>query len=900
MSSSSTLYLIDGNSSLYRNYHAIQPLSTSTGLPTNAVFGFARMIFKLLKEEKPEHLAVVFDAAAPTFRHELFEAYKAQRPRMPSDLAQQIPYVKRFITALNLTTVEIPGYEADDVIGTLAKSAEQRGVRVVILSPDKDLLQLISDNVQVVSERMGNRVVYDIEKVKERYGVEPAKIPDVLGLMGDQSDNVPGILGIGEKTAGKLIQEYGSVEELLRNADKVKNAKQRESLKEQGDVALKSKELVTLATDVPIEWNLQEFQVPSPNLSELIPLLQELEFNSILKEIAPEEKDESHTPKEYVAVLSALQLEELTNRLRTSTGFAVDTETTHQEPMRAKLAGISLSVQSHQAFYIPVGHTYPDAPKQLDINQVLSTLKPVLEDPRIPKYGQNIKYDKIVLAKYGVELQGLNFDTMIASYLLNPSRHTHNLEDITLEYLGHKRALTFNEVVGSGKDAITMDRALVEQVTRYSCEDVDLVFQLTEALRPRLQQKGLEELFHKVEMPLVEVLAQMERHGVRIDPNLLSTLSQELGRDIEKLGLEIYTLAGGEFNINSPKQLGEILFERLKLPVIRKTKTGYSTDVDVLEELAKGHPLPSRILEYRQLSKLKSTYVDTLPGLINPETGRIHTSYNQTVAATGRLSSSDPNLQNIPVRTPIGRRIRQAFIPAEGHLLLSADYSQIELRILAHLSGDEKLIEAFRHGEDIHTRTAIEVLGVKDPLQMTPELRRKAKAVNFGIIYGIGSFSLSKDLGISNSEAKQYIDNYFARYKGVKRYLDRMIEKARTEGFVTTLLNRIRYIPEIKSKDYSTRQFGERTATNTPIQGTAADMIKLAMIRIHHQLKEKFPDVKMILQVHDELVFEVSENQVESIKPLIREGMETILDMSVPINVDIYVGRNWDDRQASK
>jgi DNA polymerase-1 len=896
MDSPPTLYLIDGNSSIYRLYYAIQtPLSTSTGLPTEAILGFSRIILKLLKEEKPEYMAVVFDAAAPTFRHELFTAYKAQRPRMPSDLVQQIPYIKRFIRALNIPILEIPGYEADDVIGTLAKKAEQMGIRTIIFSPDKDFLQLVSDKIQVVSERMGHRVLYDVEKVKERYGVEPEKIPDVLGLMGDQSDNVPGVPGIGEKTAGKLIQEYGSVEELLRNVDKIKNARQRENLKQYGEVALKSKELVTLNTHVPVEWNLEEFRLSEPNRSELIPLLQELEFQSILKEMIPEEKIENNPSREYITVLSHSQLDKVINALKASQGFAIDTETTHPEPMWAKLVGISFSVKPHQAFYIPVGHTYEKAPVQLDLKEVLTKLKPLLEDAQIAKYGQNMKYDKIVLANYGIDLQGLDFDTMIASYLLNPSRHTHNLEDITLEYLGYKRNLTYKQVVGSGVKAITMDQASIDQVACYSCEDADLVFQLTQCLRPQLQQKNLEKLFYQVEMPLVEVLAQMERNGVRIDLDLLSVLSQELDHELERLSSEIYTLAGVEFNVNSPKQLGEILFEKLKLPVIRKTKTGYSTDVDVLEELAKGHPLPSKILEYRQLSKLKSTYVDALPKMVHPQTGRIHTSYNQTVTATGRLSSSDPNLQNIPIRTPIGRRIRQAFIPADGYLLLSADYSQIELRILAHLSGDEKLIEAFRRDEDIHTRTAIEVLGVKDASEMTPELRRKAKAVNFGIIYGIGSFSLSKDLGISTKEAQQYINNYFARYVGVKRYLDKMIEKARTEGYVTTLLNRIRYIPEIKSKDWSTRQFGERTAINTPIQGTAADMIKLAMIRIHRQLKEKFPEVKMILQVHDELVFEVPENQVELVKSLVKEGMETVLELSVPIKVDIHVGRNWND-----
>lgn len=896
MDRSPTLYLMDGNSNIYRLYYAIStPLSTSTGLPTEAILGFARIILKLLKEEKPEYMAVVFDAAAPTFRHELFTAYKAQRPRMPSDLVQQIPYIKRFIRALNIPILEIPGYEADDVIGTLAKKAEQLGIHTIILSPDKDFLQLVSDKIQVLSERMGHRVLYDREKVKERYGVEPEKIPDVLGLMGDQSDNVPGVPGIGEKTAGKLIREYGSVEELLRHIDKVKNVKQRENLKQFGEVALKSKELVTLNTNVPVEWNLEEFRLSEPNRSELIPLLQELEFQSILKEMLPEEKIEKNPSQKYITVLSPSQLNEVIEALKASKGFAIDTETTHPEPMRAKLVGISFSLKPHQAFYIPVGHTPEKVPAQLDLKEVLSRLKPLLEDARIAKYGQNMKYDKIVLANYGIDLQGLDFDTMIASYLLNPSRHAHNLEDIALEYLGYKRNLTYKLVVGSGTKAVTMDQAPIEKVACYSCEDVDLVFQLTQHLRPQLQQKNLEKLFYQVEMPLIEVLAQMERNGVRIDPNLLAALSRELDQELERLSSEIYALAGVEFNVNSPKQLGEILFEKLKLPVIRKTKTGYSTDVDVLEELAKGHPLPSKILEYRQLSKLKSTYVDALPKMVHPETGRIHTSYNQTVTATGRLSSSDPNLQNIPIRTPIGRRIRQAFIPADGYLLLSADYSQIELRILAHLSGDEKLIEAFRRDEDIHTRTAIEVLGVKDASEMTPELRRKAKAVNFGIIYGIGSFSLAKDLGISTKEAQQYINNYFARYVGVKRYLDKMIEKARTEGYVTTLLNRIRYIPEIKSKDWSTRQFGERTAINTPIQGTAADMIKLAMIRIHRQLKEKFPEVKMILQVHDELVFEVPENQIELVKPLIREGMETVLELSVPIKVDIHVGRNWND-----
>jgi DNA polymerase-1 len=934
-----TIYLIDGTAQIFRAFYAVQSLSTSKGFPTNAIFGFIKMLLKLIQDESPQYLGVSFDPPGPTFRHDMFEAYKAHRPETPADLIQQIPRIKEFLKIMDIPIYEIPGYEADDVLATLAKKAEGQGIKTVIVSSDKDLLQLVSDKVVTLSERMGHKVIYTPEKVKEKYGIRPEQIRDFLGLVGDSSDNIPGIKGIGPKTASKLLEEFDSLEALLEHPEAVKSKTQQENLRQGKEIALQSKELATVRTDVQIELNLDELQRSSPDYQKLRSYFHDLEFYSLIRDVIPTEElgypplEEEQKPGEekrhYQTVLTEEQLQQVIEELRSlkspleggrgvspleggqggvvpfpggarggfpieGEGFAVDTETTSEDPMRAELVGISLSTKPHHGYYIPVGHRYIGAPKQLDLEFVIQELKPILEDGNIPKYGQNIKYDIIVLSHYGIEIKGTQFDPMLASYVLNPSKRSHKMDNLAEEYL-HYQTITYKEVAGSGAKQVTLDMVPVESVSEYSCEDADVTLQLTRVLRPKVEEQNLQQLYQQVELPLIDVLATMERHGVKVDTQLLQELSTEFAGKLKSIGQEIYDRAGQEFNINSPKQLGEILFEKLQMPFAKKTKTGYSTNVDTLTDLARaGYEIPAKILDYRQLSKLKSTYTDALPKQINPKTGRIHTSYNQTVTATGRLSSSDPNLQNIPIRTTEGRRIRQAFIPEDGSLLLSADYSQIELRILAHVTGDEELIKAYQHDEDIHTKTAVRLFGLA-PSDITPDMRREAKTVNFSVIYGISAFSLSKDLNIPRNEAQRYIDEYFSLYKGVKQFIDDTISSTRKHGYVTTLLNRIRYIPDIHSKNHNVRQFAERTAVNTPIQGTAADMIKLAMIAIHNKFMRGYPDVKMIVQVHDELVFEITENRTDEIRNLVVNEMESVLDLKVPIKVDAHYGKNWDE-----
>lgn len=905
MTNTPTVYLIDGTAQVFRAFYAVQSLSTSKGVPTNAIFGFIRMLTKLMQDESPQYLGVSFDLAGPTFRHKMFEDYKAHRPKTPQELNQQVPKIKEFLKVMDIPIYEMEGYEADDILATLAKRAEEQGMRTVIVSSDKDLLQLVSENVVTLSERMGHKVIYTPEKVREKYGVEPSQIKDFLGLVGDTSDNIPGIKGIGPKTASKLLQQFGSLEALLEHPDAVKSKKQQQSLREDKEIALKSKVLATLKMDLPIDLNLEALQRSTPDYQELKDYFHELEFYAFIREMIPAEElgypplDEGETEQQspqdqYETILTEGQLQQVIEQLRQSGGFAVDTETTSKYPMRAELVGISASTKAHHGYYIPVGHRYIGAPQQLAFDTVIQAFKPILEDESLPKYGQNIKYDMIVFAHYGIHLKGIGFDSMLASYVLNPSKRSHKMDNLAEEFLKH-RTITYEEVVGKGVKQTTIDMIPVERVTEYAAEDADVTLQLTNVLKPELEVHQLQKLYQDIELPLIDVLATMERYGVNVDTTMLQELSTEFAAKMKDIQQEIYQLAGQEFNINSPKQLGSILFEKLQMPFAKKTKTGYATNVDVLTDLARaGYELPDKILAYRQLSKLKSTYSDALPKQIDPKTGRIHTSYNQTVAATGRLSSSDPNLQNIPIRTEEGRRIRQAFVPEEGNLLLSADYSQIELRILAHVTGDEELLKAYQEDQDIHSKTATKIFSLPAS-EITSNMRREAKTVNFSVIYGISAFSLSKDLNIPRSEAKRYIDEYFGLYQGVKDFVEETIKQTRKQGYVTTLLNRIRYIPEINSKNNNVRQFGERTAVNTPIQGTAADMIKLAMLAIDKRLKKDYPTVKMIMQVHDELVFEVPEQLKEEIRTLIVEEMESVLDLHVPIKVDAHYGKNWDE-----
>jgi len=760
MTNEKTIYLIDGTAYIYRAYHAIRGLSNSKGLPTNAVFGFTRMLIKLMEDRCPEYVGMFFDAKGPTFRHDMYRDYKANRPPMPEDMAVQIPYVKEVTAAFNLPVIEMPGFEADDLIGTLARRAEKEGYYVVMVTGDKDFMQLITEKAAIWDPMKENTV--DIDTVREKFGLEPHQMIEVQGLSGDTADNIPGVPGIGTKTALKLVKSHDNMQALYEKLDTITKTKQRENLENFKDQAFLSRELVTINTAVPIDVELTAFKVTAPDKQKLAELYQKLEFRQ-LQQSVPEQADLSQ--KSYQAVMEMGALQSLTTQLKNFGMFALDTETTSTNPMQARLVGLSFATRADEAFYIPCAHNYLGAPEQLDLHSVLEQLKPVLEDPNIKKIGQNIKYDWMVLARHGIDLQGVAFDTMLASYLLNPSKRAHNLDQIALDFLNHK-TITYEQVAGKGKSALEFSQVTLDKAIPYACEDADITFMAKDALMPGLEDLNLTELLKTVEMPLVPVLMRMEMRGAGIDVDRLHDLSASFKQELDALEGSIHGLAGEVFNIKSSQQLGRILFEKLQLPVKKKTrkKTGYSTDVNVLTALAEHHELPALVLMHRTLAKLKSTYADALIVLANPDTGRIHTSYNQTVTATGRLSSSNPNLQNIPIRTKEGRKIRQAFIPRKGWHMVSADYSQVELRILAHCSADDILINAFLEDEDIHTRTACEVFQI-GPESMTAELRRQAKAINFGIIYGMSAFGLSRQLDISNKMAKTYIDHYFARYR---------------------------------------------------------------------------------------------------------------------------------------
>jgi DNA polymerase-1 len=886
MSDRPKLFLIDGSSYLFRAFYAIGHLSNSKGLPTNATYGFIQMLLKVLKEHRPDYLAVIFDSKAPTFRSEVYKEYKANRPAMPEALSPQIPYIKKIIEGYRIALLELEGYEADDLIGTVAKRLESE-VDVVVITGDKDILQLVSDRIQVYDTMKDKR--FGVEEVVGRFGVSPEQVVEVMGLSGDAIDNIPGVPGIGEKTAIQLIKAYGSIENLLAHVEEIPQKKLKENLRTHGDLARLSRQLATIHTDVPVHSQLKDFSLPPPDLKSLKEIFKELEFNKLLKELFAEEGF-LLGGRDYRLITDRNEFLTLLVDLRKATTFSIDLETTSPYPMWADLVGISLSYAPHQAFYIPLGHQGRTT-QQLPFSWTLEQLKPVLENREVKKVGQNIKYEWIVLKQYGIHLQGIEGDTMVASYLLNPTKHNHNLNEIAQEYLD--RSVTdFKEVVGSGTKAVTFDQIELAKARDYSCEDADVTLQLSHILFPKLKEEGLKDLFDRVEMPLVMVLAKIEMNGVKIDLDLLQEYSKEIETHLQQKTERIYGLAGEVFNINSSQQLGKILFDKLKLPVIKKTKTGASTDVEVLTKLSLQHELPFEILGYRNLSKLKSTYVDTLPKLIHPKTGRVHTSYNQTVTATGRLSSSDPNLQNIPVRAEEGNRIRQAFIPEERWSLVSADYSQIELRILAHLSQDETLIKAFQNDEDIHARTASEIFSVSME-KVTPSMRREAKVINFGIIYGMSGYGLSQQLGTDPKIAQAYIDEYFKKYTGVQTYIEKSLEEARQKGYATTLLHRRRYLPDIHSSTVAVRQATERMAINTPLQGTAADIIKVAMIRIQNRIEELGLSTKMIMQVHDELVFEVPEEELQKAISMIQDEMESVMDLSVPLKVSIHSGKNW-------
>lgn len=892
MSNRPTIYLIDGSSYVYRAFFAIrQPLSTSTGLPTKAVFGFKNMLEKLIRQEHPQYLAVVFDERGPTFRHEADPTYKAHRPPMPEDLAIQLPYIHRLVEALNIPRLSLQGYEADDILGTLARRFAAEGYDVILVSGDKDLCQLITPHVTMLDTMKDQRV--GIAEVQERFGVEPARVIEVLGLMGDSSDNIPGVPGVGEKTAKQLIQQFGTIDALLQHVDEVKQPKLRQRLTEHAESARFSRQQATIDVQTPITVTLDDLRMDGPDISALRALYEELEFKTDL--LALRDAGDDPPPrvhKHYKTIFSLDDLDAYIAALQHAEGFAVDTETTDQDPMRAELVGVSLAYTPHDAVYIPLGHMYLGVPQQLDKRVVLERLRPLLEDPTKPKYGQNIKYDFIVLKRQGVTMRGIAFDTMVAGYLLNPSRRANNLDALSKEYLQYT-PISYEDVAGKGARQVTFDQVDIARATEYSAEDADVALLLTQALQPRLAEFQLDRLFHDVEMPLIEVLAALEMRGITIDAAYLREMSKRLQVQMDDLLSAIQQLAGEAFNVNSSQQLQHILFDKLSLPHGKRTKSGgYSTDVSVLEELAVEHDLPRLILDYRHLAKMKSTYVDALPQLIHPQTGRIHTSLNQTITETGRLSSSNPNLQNIPVRSELGRQIRRAFIAAPEHILVSADYSQIELRLLAHFTGDPVLIEAFRKGQDIHTRTAMEVFGVAADV-VDDEMRRMAKTVNFGIIYGLSPYGLAQRLHISNEQARTYIDGYFARYPRVKAYLDGIIAQARAQGYVTTLLQRRRYLPDIAHSNRTVREAAERTAINMPFQGSAADLIKLAMVQLHHEIEAEHLPCTMLLQIHDELLFEIPHDAVSEVVPRIKSTMEGVWSLEVPLTVDIGQAANW-------
>jgi len=900
----SSLYLIDGHSYLYKAFYAVRGLSNSRGLPTNAIYGFVQMLHRLLESRKPDYVAVVFDAPGPSFRSEIYKEYKANRPAQPEDLSVQIPWIKRIVETMGIAILEIEGVEADDVIATLAARGRERGMDVWIVSSDKDLFQLVGPNVRCLKMEPDREIEIDAEKVREIIGVRPEQVPDLLGLMGDSSDNIPGVRGVGAKTAAALLSKFPTIETLYENLERIANPRHRRLLESHRDEALLSKRLATVKEDLQLPVEIEDLKIGKPDTASLRAIYEELEFRKILERLGPVEGEEGEAEQrrkaakerktDYRTIEDEKSLRDLVGAIKRGEWLAVDTETTERDPMRAGLVGISLSTRPNTGFYIPVGHETLGA-RQLPLEKVREILGPVLADPKIPKTGHNLKFDMKVLARHGIGLGGIAFDTLLASYLLDPDRRTHRLKNLSREMLGI--AMTeIEELIGRGKNQSSMADVEIVRVGPYACADADIALQLTERLSERLRREGLDDLLHRIELPLMEVLNRMEMTGVRIDREHFASLSARLEERLRALAREIYEIAGRSFNINSPKQVAEVLFKEQGLKPIRQVKTGYSTDVGVLEQLGRaGHILPRKILDYRMLEKLKSTYVDRLPEMVNPQTGRIHTSYNQAVAATGRLSSSDPNLQNIPVRTPEGRLIRRGFIPLEeGHVLLSADYSQIELRLLAHFSRDPSLVAAFRSGEDIHRSTASRVFGCP-PEQVTSEMRSQAKVVNFGIIYGMSAHGLAAQLEISRTQARKFIDDYFAAHPGVRRWIEEIIATAREKGFVTTLSGRRREIANINSRNRNLRAAAERMAVNTPVQGTAADLIKIAMIAVARRLRAARSRAEMIMQVHDELIFDLPESEVGRVEKIVRDEMENAMQLEVPLKVDIKVGRNWEE-----
>jgi len=892
--------LVDASSYLYRAFHALPPLTTSRGEPTGAVYGVINMLRSLLTEYQPRYLAVVFDARGKTFRDDLFAEYKANRPPMPDELAAQVEPLHALVQALGLPLLQVPGVEADDVIGTLARQAAAEGIETLISTGDKDMAQLVGPHVTLVNTM--SRSVLDREGVIEKFGVPPERIVELLALMGDSSDNIPGIPKVGPKTAAKWLNDFGSLDALLVRADEIKG-KVGENLRANLETLALSRQLATIHCDVELDVRPRDLQPGEADTGELRNWYTRLEFSRWLSELDARRTKEtvlaaavSSAPTDYATIVTQAQLDAWLSRLQAAELFAFDTETTSLNYMAARIVGVSFAVKAGEAAYVPLAHDYPGAPEQLDRDAVLSQLRPLLEDPHRYKVGHHIKYDRNVLANHGITLEGIRFDTMLESYVLDSTATRHDMDSVALKYLGHTN-ITYVDVAGKGANQLDFNQVPLEQAAPYAAEDADITLRLHEAMWPILAESpALEKIYREIELPLVTVLSDMEQAGVAIDTAMLARQSTELAHRIVAIEQEAHREAGQPFNLGSPKQIQEILYDKLHLPVLAKTPKGApSTAEAVLQDLALDYPLPRLILEYRSLSKLKSTYTDRLPEQINPRTGRVHTSYHQAVATTGRLSSSDPNLQNIPVRTDEGRRIRQAFIARPGYALLAADYSQIELRIMAHLSADEGLLRAFAAGADIHRATAAEVFGAA-PEAVTSDQRRSAKAINFGLIYGMSAFGLARQLGIARGAAQEYIDLYFSRYPGVLVYMEATRHQAREQGYVETVFGRRLYLPDIKSANAQRRAGAERTAINAPMQGTAADIIKRAMIRLHGWIRSQHDlDITMIMQVHDELVFEVAESQIEEAGVRVRDSMVGAAELKVPLVVDIGAGMNWDE-----
>lgn len=914
--------IIDAMALAYKAYFAFisRPLSTKKGEPTSAVYGFLTQLLKVLEEHKPDYIAVAFDSKEKTFRHEKYEAYKSSREEMPEDMIPQIERIKQIIEALKMPVYILPGYEADDIIGTAVKKAEKLGFESLAITPDKDYFQLITDNVKIVrpGKSSDEVVIYDKQKVIDELGFDPKFMVDYLALVGDSSDDIPGVAGIGPKTAVPLIQQFGTIENIYKNLDKIEKESIRKKLETNRENAFLSKELATIHTEVPLEFNFEEAKFEKPDFEKLREIFLELEFKSLYSKllniygnsdvinskIEDEEIKETKSFRkddvEYKLISNSKELDDFIKELKKSKLFVFDTETDGLKPYEIKVAGISFCTEPKKAYFIS---TIPDSDnvglfaksdrEGIPISEVSKKLKPILEDKTIKKICQNGKYDIAVLRHQNILVKNFYFDTMLASYVLDPDQK-HNLDDLSQKYLNYK-PIPLSDLIGDKKDPSKIFDVDIQTLSNYSAEDADITFRLYERLDKELKKEKLDKVAYDIEFPLVPVLEEMEYEGIRIDPEALQQQSKELELLMDNYAQRIFQLAGTNFNINSTKQLQEILFDKLKLSTGRKTKTGFSTDARSLENLKGEHEIIDLILNYRQVAKLKSTYTDSLPNLINPKTGRVHTSFNQTGASTGRLSSNDPNLQNIPIRTDLGKEIRKAFVPRDkNYLILSADYSQIELRIMASICEDETLMKAFQKGEDIHRSTAALVFNVS-PEDVTPDMRRKAKEVNFGILYGIGPFGLKTRLGISQTHAKEVIDTYFRTFKKVKDFMDNSILQAKEKGYAETLYGRRRYLKNINSNNRVVRQFEERVAINMPIQGTAADMIKLAMIKIHKELEKRKAKTKMVLQVHDELVFDAHKSEIDELKPVIKKLMEDAFPLKVPVVADIGIGENWLD-----